>query len=365
MNQIENFFERIITVKWAPNNEAVDIIDQTLLPNKVKRIQLNKKEEMWEAIKKLQVRGAPAIGVMAAFSIAFLADEIKTTDYNTFCLEYKKLSDYFATSRPTAVNLFWALNRMLELVESNKNIPVPELKQLLFEEADAIRDEDVEISRNIGEIGFELLKKLKLHGKPIGILTHCNAGTLATAKYGTATAPMYIALEHDWTGDDMHVYCDETRPLLQGSRLTAFELSNAGIKTTVQCDNMASVLMAEDKIDIIFVGCDRVAKNGDTANKIGTNTIAILAKHYGIPMYICAPSSTIDLKTDKGTDIPIEIRDPDEITAMWYKERMAPQNIDVFNPAFDVTDHSLLSGIITERGLCEAPYEKAFEELRI
>lgn len=365
MNQIEKFFEQVITVKWAPNKEAVDIIDQTLLPGKVKRIQLKTKEGMWEAIKRLQVRGAPAIGVMAAYSIAFLADEIETTDYDAFYQEYKELSDYFATSRPTAVNLFWALDRMLKLVASHKDTPVTELKELLFTTAEAIRDEDVAISRNIGEIGFKLLKELKLDGKPIGILTHCNAGTLATAKYGTATAPMYIALEHGWSGDDMHVYCDETRPLLQGSRLTAFELSNAGINTTVQCDNMAAVLMAEGKIDIIFVGCDRVAKNGDTANKIGTNTVAILAKHYDIPMYICAPSSTIDLDASTGTDIPIEYRDPEEITEMWYRERMAPQNIDVFNPAFDVTNHSLLTGIITERGICKAPYEKAFKELDI
>ena len=196
-------------------------------------------------------------------------------------------------------------------------------------------------------------------------MTHCNAGTLATAKYGTATAPMYIALEHGWAGTDMHVYCDETRPLLQGARLTSFELNSAGITTTVQCDNMASLLMKSGKIDIIFVGCDRVAANGDAANKIGTSGVAILAKHYGIPFYVCAPSSTIDRATPTGEQIPIEMRDPDEVTQMWYKERMAPQGIDVFNPAFDVTDHSLITGMITEKGLCTDPYEKDFDKYGI
>ena len=176
---------------------------------------------------------------------------------------------------------------------------------------------------------------------------------------------MYIALEHGFKGDDMHVYCDETRPLLQGARLTSFELYNAGIKTTLQCDNMASILMKSGKIDIIFVGCDRVAANGDAANKIGTSGVAILAKHYGIPFYVCAPSSTIDMKTLTGKDIPIEQRDGEEITEMWYKARMAPDGVDVFNPAFDVTDHELITGIITEKGLCKAPYDKAFKELGI
>lgn len=235
-----------------------------------------------------------------------------------------------------------------------------EIKQILSAEAEAIREEDVQISKDIGETGFKLLRQLKKKDQEIGIMTHCNAGTLATAKYGTATAPMYIALEKGWKGSDMHVYCDETRPLLQGARLTSFELCNAGIMTTVQCDNMASILMKAKKIDIIFVGCDRVAVNGDAANKIGTSGLAILAKYYGIPLYVCAPSSTIDLSTPTGEQIPIEMRDPDEVTDMWYKERMAPKEVDVYNPAFDVTDHSLITGIITEKGLCHAPYDQAF-----
>lgn len=366
MSKLDDFFEKVITVKWGEGKKSVDIIDQTLLPGTIKRIQIRTKEEIWEAIKKLRVRGAPAIGVSAAYGIAVVANEIKADDYPTFYKEFKADKDYLASSRPTAVNLFWALNRMDDTVKANRDKPVSEIKQILYTEAEKIRDEDVQISRNIGEIGFKLLQDLKVDGEVLGILTHCNAGTLATAKYGTATAPMYIALEHGWSPKDMHVYCDETRPLLQGARLTSFELSNAGITTSVQCDNMAALLMKTGRVKIIFVGCDRVAANGDAANKIGTSALAVLAHHYGIPMYICAPSSTIDMKTATGDDIPIEMRDPEEIKSMWYKEPMAPASVDAsFNPAFDVADHRLFTGIITEKGLCHAPYEKAFRDLGI
>ncbi len=359
---IEEFFDNIISVKMTECGE-LNIIDQTLLPGEIKRINLNTKEEIWEAIKKLRVRGAPAIGVCAALGIAKTASQIQADNYADFEREFLELKDYFASSRPTAVNLFWALNRMEDILKSHRAKNIDEIKEILFKEADNIRSEDIAISRGIGELGFKLLKKLKRNGKEIGIMTHCNAGTLATAKYGTATAPMYMALENGFLGSDMHVYCDETRPLLQGARLTAFELSNAGITTTLQCDNMASVLMKSGKIDIIFVGCDRVARNGDAANKIGTSGLAIIAKHYGIPFYVCAPTSTIDMNTATGDDIPIEIRDSDEVTDMWYKERMAPENIDVYNPAFDVTDHSLITGIITEKGICKYPFDKAFDKL--
>ncbi len=359
------FFDKIITVKLSEDRKSVNIIDQTLLPNTVKRIEIGTKEELWDAIKKLKVRGAPAIGVSAAYGLAVFSDGIDAPDFDTFYKEFREIKDYLASSRPTAVNLFWALNRMDDKALSIKDQSLSSIKSALFEEAQKIRDEDVEISRNIGEFGFGLLKELKKEGKEIGILTHCNAGTLATAKYGTATAPMYTALEHGWTGSDMHVYCDETRPLLQGARLTAFELHNAGITTTLQCDNMASMLMKQGKIDIIFVGCDRVARNGDAANKIGTSAVAILAKHYGIPFYVCAPSSTIDMNTVNGDDIPIEMRDPEEVTTMWYKERMAPEGIDAFNPAFDYAEHGLITGIITEKGIAKDPFEKAFVEMRI
>ena len=359
----ERFFDELLSVRMNADSTAVDIIDQTLLPGTRKRICLSTREEIWEAIKKLRVRGAPAIGVCAACGIALLASKIEAADYTHFFEEFRKEKEYLASSRPTAVNLFWALNRMEDCVKKHEEMPLRELCELLFAEAERIREEDVQISRSIGEIGFRLLSELKQKGREIGILTHCNAGTLATAKYGTATAPMYVALEHGWAGQEIHVYCDETRPLLQGARLTALELHSAGIRTTLQCDNMASILMKSGKIDIVFVGCDRVAANGDAANKIGTSGVAILAKHYGIPFYVCAPSSTIDMRTPTGAEIPIEMRDPDEVTEMWYRERMAPDGVDVYNPAFDVTDHELITGIITEKGLCTAPYGAAFRQL--
>ena len=358
-SSIDSFFEEVLTVKWGPERKSVDIIDQTLLPGTIKRIQLKTKEEAFEAIRALRVRGAPAIGVCAAYALAVLADGIDTEDVSAFTKQVKEFKDYLAGARPTAVNLFWALERMAKVPDAFGK-SVADIKAALFEEATAIREEDVAISRGIGEAGFKLLQELKKEGRPIGILTHCNAGTLATAKYGTATAPVYMALEHGWAGSDMHVYCDETRPLLQGARLTSFELSRAGVTTTVQCDNMASILMQQGKIDIVFTGCDRVARNGDAANKIGTSGVAILARHYGIPFYICAPSSTIDPYCPTGKDIPIEERDAEELRSMWYREPMIAEGIDVFNPAFDVTGHDLLTGIITEHGLCRAPYEEAF-----
>ncbi len=345
------------TVRWAEGKDGIVILDQTLLPGTVRYITLKTREEIREAIYKLRVRGAPAIGVAAAFGAAVLAGGIRTDDPEVFEEQFLEDCAVLASARPTAVNLFWALDRMKRCLKSHKTEPVQAIKEQLYREAQAVYDEDVAISRSIGEIGFGLLKKGE------GILTHCNAGTLATAKYGTATAPVYIALEHGWKGDDLHVYCDETRPLLQGARLTAFELHEAGVDVTLQCDNMVSSLMKSGKIGIVFVGCDRVARNGDAANKIGTSGVAILAKHYGIPFYVCAPSSTIDPGTAGGRDIPIEFRKDEEVTELWYRERMAPEGIHVYNPAFDVTDHDLITGIITEKGLCTAPYEKAFTSL--
>lgn len=356
---IENFFEKVITVKLSTERDCVNIIDQTLLPGQIKRINLGTEEEIWEAIKKLRVRGAPAIGVCAAIGLAVLANKISADDFEGFYSEFKRIKEYLASSRPTAVNLFWALNRMDRKVLELQNSSVSDIKEKLFEEALVIQAEDIQISRSIGEYGFELMKKMKKEGRELGILTHCNAGTLATAKYGTALAPVYTALEHGWKGTDIHVYCDETRPLLQGARLSAFELSESGVVTTLQCDNMASMLMKQGKIDMVFVGTDRVAANGDVANKIGTSGVAILANYYGIPFYVCAPSSTVDLQTMTGADIPIEMRDKSEVSELWYRERMAPDGIDIFNPAFDVTDHELVTAIITEKGIVAEPYEKS------
>lgn len=348
---------KLDTVLLSEDRSCLEILDQTLLPGTVKVLRIEKIEDIFEAIRFLRVRGAPAIGVCAAYGIALTASRIDTQDYETFLAAFREQKKYLASSRPTAVNLFWALDRMERTLLAHAGQTVAEIKELLFAEAQAIRDEDVAISRSIGEIGFGLLKPGD------GILTHCNAGTLATAKYGTATAPMYVALEHGMT--DFRVYCDETRPLLQGARLTAFELHGAGIDTTLICDNMASAVMKSRRVNLVFVGCDRVAANGDAANKIGTSGVAVLAKHYGIPFYVCAPSSTIDMSLATGEEIPIEERAASEVTEMWYKERMAPEGVKVYNPAFDVTDHSLITGIITEKGLCRAPYEKAFRELGI
>ena len=345
------------TVLLSQDRDCLEILDQTLLPGTVRVLRLSKLEDIWEAIRTLRVRGAPAIGVCAAYALALEASRSRAEDAECFLRDLRTAKDYLATSRPTAVNLFWALERMERTAWENARLPIPELKERLFAEAHRIREEDVQISRNIGRIGLGLLH----HGD--GILTHCNAGTLATAKYGTATAPIYLALEQGW--QDLRVYCDETRPLLQGARLTAFEMQAAGVDTTLLCDNMASLLMKRGKVNIIFVGCDRVARNGDAANKIGTSGVAILARHYGIPFYVCAPSSTIDLSIADGDGIPIEERAAEEVTEMWYKERMAPEGVKVFNPAFDVTDHSLITGIITEKGLCRAPYEDAFRSLGI
>jgi len=345
------------TVLLSEDRSCLEILDQTLLPGTIKVLRISAIEDIWEAIKLLRVRGAPAIGVAAAYGIALTASGIDAADTAAFYTEFMKQKEYLASSRPTAVNLFWALDRMERTVKENMGLSVPALKERLFKEAQDIRDEDVAISRSIGQLGLGLLH----HGD--GILTHCNAGTLATAKYGTATAPVYLALEDGW--NDLRVYCDETRPLLQGARLTAFEMHNAGVDTTLICDNMASIVMKSGKVNIVFVGCDRVTRNGDTANKIGTSGVAILAKHYGIPFYVCAPSSTIDMSLECGDQIPIELRKPEEVTEMWYKERMAPEGVKVYNPAFDVTDHSLITGIITEKGICRAPFEKDFEALGI
>lgn len=350
------------TVLLSEDKKSVVILDQTLLPNECKYLTLDKAEDIWEAIYSLRVRGAPAIGVAGGYGYYVLANQVDTEDMDTFVSKCTELMEYLNSSRPTAVNLSWALNRMHGVLMAEKEgKTVAEMKQRLMEEADAIRAEDIQISRNIGQYGFELLEKL---GKGVGIMTHCNAGTLATAKYGTALAPVYIALENGWDGkQDLHVYCDETRPLLQGARLSAYEMQAAGVDTYVQCDNMASYTMKSGKIGIIFVGCDRVAANGDTANKIGTSGVAILAKHYGIPVYVLGPTSTIDMACPDGDHIPIEERDGEEIKTMWYEKPMALPEVKCYNPAFDVTDHELIAGIVTEKGICRPPYTKSLKAL--
>jgi methylthioribose-1-phosphate isomerase len=330
-------------------NPALKIIDQTKLPLKVEFLLLKELEEIREAIFLLKVRGAPAIGVAAAIGVYVVTSGSSAKTFDEFESEFEAARKRLASARPTAVNLFWALDRMAKVVEKSRGKSVEEVKALLRAEAVKIRDGDVAACKKIGEYGLTLIKDGD------GILTHCNAGQLAAVRYGTALAPVHLGRER---GYHFKVFTDETRPLLQGSRLSAFELSAAGIDTTVICDNMASQVMKNGWVQAVFTGCDRMAANGDACNKIGTSGVAILAKHYGIPFYICLPFSTVDMKTKKGEDIVIEERDPKEVTEMWYREPMAPAGVKVFNPAFDVTDNELITAVVTERGIVLPPYDE-------
>lgn len=346
------------TVALDDADNALVIIDQTKLPERIEIIRLHTAEEIWNAIYLLQVRGAPAIGVAAGYGIYLLAKGIDTEDFGDFYEKFCEYKDYLDSARPTAVNLSWALKRMEQTAlraGRDECRAVAEVKELLRKEAVAIQEEDIAICKAIGEHGLSLVKPGD------GILTHCNAGKLAASRYGTATAPIYLGQER---GYGFHVYADETRPLLQGARLTAFELLSAGVDVTLICDNMSGMVMKQGKVNAVFVGCDRVAANGDTANKIGTSVVAVLAKHYGIPFYVCAPSSTIDWDTPTGADIVIEERKPEEVTDMWYKNPMAPEGVKVFNPAFDVTDGALITGIVTEYGVARYPYTESLQCIR-
>lgn len=342
------------TVALDDENSALVIIDQTQLPYNTEILSLTNQEDIWRAIYLLQVRGAPAIGVSAAIGIYLAAKEIQAETYEDFYSQFKKAKDYLASARPTAVNLFWALDRMDSVAIANSDKTVPELKEILHKEAVAIREEDIWVCKQIGEYGLSVVKPGD------GLLTHCNAGQLATVKYGTATAPMYLGQER---GYNFRIFADETRPLLQGARLTAFELHESKMDVTLICDNMSATVMKNGWVNAVFVGCDRVAANGDTANKIGTSVVATVAKRYNVPVYICAPTSTIDLNTKTGADIHIEQRPAEEVTEMWYKERMAPEGVKVFNPCFDVTDNDLIAGIITEYGIARAPYTESLKEI--
>lgn len=310
------------------------ILDQTLLPNEEKYIEMKSIEDCFNAIKLLQVRGAPAIGIFAGYSLALFHGN-----------NIEKTKAYLDSARPTAVNLSWATSRILRAYKNGTN---------LIDEAVSIHNEDIEMCRKISEHGLSLLKDGD------GILTHCNAGELATSKYGTGLGPLILGKEK---GYNFHVFCDETRPLLQGARLTSYELEKCGTDVTLICDNMASLVMKKGLINAVLVGCDRVAANGDTANKIGTSGAAILAKHYGIPFYVLGPYSTVDFNTPTGNDIIIEQRDADEIKTMFYEKPTALPETKCFNPAFDVTDNSLITAIITDKGIAYPPFNKSLKEL--
>lgn len=340
------------TVRLSDDLNAVVILDQTRLPAEECYLELFSAEEIWDAIYKLKVRGAPAIGVAAAYGIYVCSRQIQAGSFDEFYTEFHRIKNYLAGARPTAVNLVAALERMEKVVLNNVSATVPDLVELLHGEAMAIREEDAAACRRIGEYGLSLLRP------GMGILTHCNAGHLAVSEYGTALAPIYLGEER---GYGFKVFADETRPLLQGARLTAYELYRAGVDVTLICDNMASSVMQKGWVQAVLVGCDRIAANGDVANKIGTSGVAVLARHYGIPFYVLGPTSTIDKQCPDGKSIVIEERDPDEVSGMWYTHRMAPDGIHIYNPAFDVTPHELITAIITEKGIAYPPFEESLK----
>lgn len=371
MNDI-NRITHVNNVSLREDGKAVVIIDQSLLPNKTEFIELDTPEKMYEAILHLRVRGAPAIGICAGYCMAVLAKKeaepkpirgccSSGAADEVFLENMKKHGEYLKSSRPTAVNLAWAVDRILTAVrvEIKKakldsgimaNVGYDRLAEVVRTEAVAIHNEDIEMCKAISEFGLSLVKDGD------GILTHCNAGPLATSRYGTALGPILLGKER---GMEFKVFADETRPLLQGARLTAYELQMAGVDVTLICDNMASMVMRNGWVQACFVGCDRVAANGDTANKIGTSGVAILAKHYGIPFYVLGPTSTIDMGCPTGKDIPIELRDPAEIKQKFYEMPMSLDDVKCYNPAFDVTDNELITAIVTEKGVCRPPFTES------
>lgn len=333
------------TLRWIGDvGGHLELIDQTLLPTEFTEIVCNNVETVWDAIKQLKVRGAPAIGIAAGYGIVVgLQTVSESASHEEFFARLKEVSDYLAGSRPTAVNLFWAIDRISRTAESNREKSISELKSILLTDAKAIHDEDREMCHAIGRFGAELLS----NGQ--GVLTHCNAGGLATAEYGTALSVFFTAQDQ---GKDIHVFIDETRPLLQGSRLTAWELQQRNIESTLICDNMAAQVMREGKVQAVVTGADRIARNGDSANKIGTYGVACLAKAHNIPFYIAAPTTTFDLAIETGDEIPIEERASEEITNGFNKQT-APDGVNVYNPAFDVTPAELIEAIITEKGIIQ------------
>jgi len=329
------------------------VLNQIKLPEVTEYNSKRNVEEVFHAIRDMELRGAPLIGIAAAYGMYLGVKDLEETSHESFMAVVKKNAEFLAKSRPTAVNLFWALDRMVEKANSLKDKTVLEKKRALEEEAVKIHKEDEAINRDIGENFMPLLRD------GMSLLTHCNAGTLATGQYGTATSPMYLAKERGW---NIRVYADETRPYLQGARLTSYELQQAGIDVTLICDNMAGFVMSQGKIDAVITGADRVAANGDVANKIGTMSVAVLAKHFGIPFYVAVPTSTIDMKTPTGKEIPIEERDRREVTH-WYGRQIAPEDVKVYNPAFDVTPHELVTAIVTEKGVVTPPFDANLKKL--
>ena len=341
-------------IRYDKQAEALYIIDQTLLPGEEREIRLTTLDEMVEAIRALRVRGAPAIGICAGYCMYLLARDAWTEDRQAFLRKLTEDGEALNASRPTAVNLSWAIGEMMAVARARLQEPREALLDALYQKAVAIHEDDIAKCKAISEYGLSLLKEGD------GVLTHCNAGPLATSRYGTAQGPFLLAAER---GMHIRVFADETRPLLQGARLTSYELQRAGVDVTLICDNMASIVMRNGWVQACFVGCDRIAANGDTANKIGTSGVAILARHYGIPVYVLGPTSTIDMNCPDGDHIPIELRDPEEIKTLWYEKPMALPEVKCYNPSFDVTGHDLIAGIVTEKGICRAPYTESLAAL--
>lgn len=358
-------------VELTSDGEAVRIVDQTLLPNELRLVDLFTLEACYDAIVRLAVRGAPTIGVFAGFALSMLARGIAVGRVDAyapgdggasfeavtpvFLNSLQRASDYLESSRPTAVNLHWACARMMTVARSLEGHPMPVVLDSLRREAQAIAQGEAATCDRISELGLSLLED------GMGIITHCNAGPLATCGHGTALGPILLGRER---GMSFHVFSDETRPLLQGARLTTYELSHAGVDVTLICDNMASIVMKQGWVQACLVGCDRVAANGDAANKVGTSGLAIVAKHYNVPFYVMCPTSTLDHDCVTGDDIPIELRNGDELKTMFYERPMAPADVPCYNPSFDVTDHALITAIVTELGICYPPYVESLAAIR-
>lgn len=340
------------TIRWEDGR--LFLLDQRLLPNAKEYIEVTKLETLYDAIQTLAVRGAPAIGVAAGYGMAVAARN-EMEDYGNLN-RLPELGEHLITARPTAVNLSYAVKKQLALYENLRQVGASDdaIVDALIQKAQELHKAEEDACYAMAEYGLSLLEP------NMGILTHCNAGGLATTGYGTALGPLHLGQER---GYDFHVYADETRPLLQGARLTAWELVESGVDVTVICDNMASLVMKEGRIDAIVTGCDRMARNGDGANKIGTSGLAILAKEYGIPFYMFVPTSTIDMDTETGEDIVIEERKGEEIRTMWYEKPMAPAGAKFYNPAFDVTGHEYITAVVTERGIARPPYTESLSRI--
>jgi methylthioribose-1-phosphate isomerase len=339
------------SITW--NNDHVTIIDQTYLPEREVFIDLNSAGQVWDAIKKMKVRGAPAIGITGAYGLYLGVKGMKETTFDSFYNEADRIAEYLNSARPTAVNLSWALKRLMATIYAAKEKPIEDIKEIILETAVTIHNEDRRLCKAIGEHGLELIPD---NAK---ILTHCNTGGLATGEFGTAFS---VILHAHHAGKLKQVWVDETRPLLQGSRLTAWELQKAEIPFNLNVDSAAAFLMQQGKVDLVILGADRITRNGDTANKIGTYSLAVLANAHNIPFYVAAPYSTIDMELETGSEIEIEERDATEVTGFGNKQT-APDKVDVYNPAFDITPNDLITAIITEKGVIKPNYKTNFEKM--